>query len=196
MPARATGRYYYIGLGGNMSGGSNNHGGGTSSFGMAHRFSETVTITHLGAWVTTLLAASNFQIAIYARSAAGRATGPCLAKTSNISSAAVGGIVGAITGGTLHSGGQATLPAGDYVFLMAGDTSTGSAPRFMTYPYGVHSLLVSEGAVALANMGVGNQPTLRYNSQTYGTWPDMTTQDANYLEEAYAYLGVPIYKVA
>lgn len=126
-----------------------------------------VTITDLMAEVTTAVAASNFQIAIYASDPTTKLPiGAALTSTANMSAATT-----TTVSSTLAS--PVTLLAGLYWSAINNDTSaigfrTGSASQAWASAY--------VGATTMARAMSANPGRLYYTlAQTFGTWPTVVT---------------------
>lgn len=130
--------------------------------------SKPITISALGARVTTAATSGNFQLAVYANAAAtGRPTGNALCTTGNISSASTGAIsatascTGALTPGTYWGGVNSDNSTAVFQ-ITSGAALTGA-------------YLI--GSTTLANI-TASSTNVSYNlsvAQTFGTWPDLTS---------------------
>lgn len=125
---------------------------------------RSITISDLFARVTTLSAGGNFQIAVYASNAATMMpTGFPVAATGNISTAATGVISGDITGADV------AIAPGLYWVGINADNSVAVLQGNGTGP--IDGALI--GSVTLGNLA--NLTLSRTVSQTFGTWPDLTS---------------------
>lgn len=129
-----------------------------------------VTISDLGANVTTLQAANNFQLAIYAADPTTfRPTGSPLAVTGDISTAVAAAVSGDITGANV------TLAAG---FYWAAVNQSGATSVIGATSGGFTQNSAMVGSTTLANLvsGTGTGSLKLTFASTYNTWPDMTSQ--------------------
>lgn len=147
-----------------------------------------VTMSDLGVRVTTLAAAGNVQVAIYANNPTTmRPTGAVLANTGSLSTAATGVVSGAI------SGGNVTLEPGLYWACLNSDNSTavfqfsGGAAGIMGSLVGGANLVTVSSAAASMIVGVSTPIT-------YGTWSSMT--GAIFTESANTSFGIVYFKAA
>lgn len=131
---------------------------------------KPITISDLGAYITTLSVAGNLQLAIYANDpTTSRPTGNALATTGSISTTLAGVISADVVGSNV------VLQPGFYWAAVNMDNGTctigGVASSFPRQPYMV-------GSTTLANIAVSNTAcTLRLTfAQAFNTWPDMTGQ--------------------
>jgi hypothetical protein len=149
--------------------------------------SQQVTISDLGVLITTLAAAGNIRLAIYASDPVTKQpTGSPLAVTGDISTAAAGGIGGDITGADV------VLPAGLYWFATAADNATvvlgGTAATHMQTLFGATSAATAISAATTYRL----QYTI--NSTTYGTWP--VASAGNLAEAASLNAAIGAFKVS
>jgi hypothetical protein len=136
------------------------------------RVSEKLTIDHLSAKVSTISAAGNFQLALYAVGNK-TPTGLPLAYTGSISTgSATAPTTGTLTGGSLVSAGKAQLPIGWYWLVLNCDNSVAAfiaasgAQTIMSSEYGA-----SAAAQAIGSSAIVNSVT---SPQTFGAWPDVS----------------------
>ena len=127
---------------------------------------QPVTINALGLRVTTLSAGGNVQAAIYAHnSATGRPTGNALASTASMSTASAASVNSAV---------NVTLPAGIYWFATNCDNATSA---FAGISSGLSFISSTIGSATQSNVisaspnGISGVTV----SQTFGTWPDLTS---------------------
>lgn len=127
---------------------------------------QDVTITDLAAEITTGVAASNFQLAIYAMDATTkRPIGAALATTPSMSAVTAAVVSSAIT--------PVLLPAGLYWIGVNTDVS-GVVYRAIAPGQGWANAYVGSATVAnVLRSTVGN--LFFVLSQTFGTWPTVTT---------------------
>lgn len=159
------------------------------------RIWQSVTISQLAGRVVA--AGTNIQFGIYANSN-GRPSGPCLAKCSSIAAAATTNVSGAISGGTLHSAGTATLPAGVYWFCVAVDNGTTTVLSGSTGAQVFGALI---GSATLGNIltSSGAQPCYGVSApDNFGTWSDWTTPPTftELTTTNFNKVALPIFKVA
>lgn len=130
---------------------------------------QATTITELGSRVTTASAGQNFQLAIYANDAAAmKPTGVALASTGNVSAAATGGIGAAI------SQTSVTLQPGLYWFCTnCSDATIALLAIDIATTWGMWTIGESTWANALA--GSAQLSIAVAYTQTFGTWPDLTS---------------------
>lgn len=147
-----------------------------------------VTMSDLGVRVTTLAAAGNVQVAIYANNPATmRPTGTVLANTGSLSTAATGVVSGAI------SGGNVTFEPGIYWACLNSDNSTavfqfsGAGSGIMGNLVGAATLVTLSGSATGAIIGVSTPIT-------YGTWSSMT--GAIFTESTNTSFGTVFFKAA
>lgn len=130
---------------------------------------RSITISDLGAGLTTGAAGGVCQFAIYANNpATNNPRGTALAATGDISTTVAGRISADITGANV------TLPAGTYWQAVNVDT-LGAASVFLgpNPANGLGASILGSSAIALAVAGNVGGANLTY-TQTYGTWPDLT----------------------
>lgn len=137
-----------------------------------HRFIPIVfyrdaPIAELGARVTTLIASSSFQLAIYAATGVGGAPdGPPLVQTGAMSGATATALSAPVTS-------PATLPAGVYWGCVITDTA---GIVFLTNPAAVGNAPSLFGGTSLSD--VTNSATINTYAYslagTYGTWPTIS----------------------
>jgi hypothetical protein len=131
----------------------------------------SATISDLAARVTTLAAAGNFQLAIYAMDPATKdPTGPALAATGDMSTAAAATVSADIVGANV------VLPAGWYYMAINVDASAGGVAIFQTMSGSFNHAAHVMGSATLANISnsATNVALVKTIAQAYGTWPDLT----------------------
>jgi len=130
---------------------------------------DGATISDLAAHVTTLAAAGNFSLAIYANDPATmRPTGNALAATGSISTAATGEISADITGSDV------TLAPGLYWAAMNKDNGT-AVFKIPALTSAFPGWLLGSATLATATNGSTSTITHISTPQAYGTWPDLTS---------------------
>lgn len=129
---------------------------------------RAVSINELGARVTTALAASLFQLAIYG-SSAGLPTGLPLAATADMSGATATVLSAVVT--------QFTLQPGEIYWMSANVSGTGNTLTFLSPSVNstYHSAMIGGETLATISSAATNVQWNRWVSQTYGTWPDLTS---------------------
>lgn len=148
--------------------------------------SESITIDQLGARVTTAVASSNVQLAIYA-DIGGAPGGPVLANTANLSSAVVGLVSGAIVQGTVQ------LPPGKY--WMAVVASGAVALQAFATAFSHDSFLVGAPTLATISSSATASGVSYSFAGTFGTWPNLTATPATVAVNTTA-SGVVFFRVA
>lgn len=133
---------------------------------------KRITISGLGGRVVTTNA-GNFQLALYAASAAGKPTGSELCKTGNLSTASAALVTGNLAGGNY------TIEPGSYFigFNVDNNTATFTGSAASMPPYTMSFQIGSSTGEALgASLGLLGYitPTI-----TTGTWGDMTSATMN-----------------
>lgn len=146
--------------------------------------SQAVTVSDLGARISTLAAAGNFQLAIYAMDSNSLPTGNALAVTGNISTASATTVSADITGADV------SLTAGWYYAAVCADNGT---VIFQTVANTFSHAGNLIGSTTIANVAPGNNLVLGF-AQTFGTWPDLTGQ--TFTESASAVSAALLIKVA
>jgi len=130
---------------------------------------HAITISDLGARITTLHAANNIQLAIYANNATTiRPTGSDLAATGNITTASTGAVSADI------AGSDVTLQPGLY---WMGVNSSGSTVVCQTIAAAASLSSYFIGATALGTVTSGGT-SMVFNLSTpltFGTWGDLTS---------------------
>jgi len=146
---------------------------------------QDVTITDLAAEITTAVAASNFQLAIYAMDATTkRPTGAALTSTSNMSGAATTSV-----GSTLAS--PVVLAAGLWWAAVNSDSAIGL--RTVAQSQGWIASLV--GSATLGNIAKSAPGVLGYRvAQTFGTWPTVSPAGLTENTAVTSYVFVSDYK--
>ena len=190
--ARVSGLYYYGGpLGTNLT--STATPDVTRTCWLPQIFEEAVQLSEFGLTVTT--GGGNAQIALYARSSTtGDATGVCLAKTGNIDTSTTGNKSGPLTGGSLVSGGIASIPAGEYMWGIQFDNTSVRCVIPGTSDVGI---AIQNGSTTLAALASGASTVAsarNLNGGTFGTWPDVT--GATFAQDTGFRGARPLYKVA
>lgn len=125
---------------------------------------QTVTLNSLGVRITTLAAAGNCQLAIYANNpATGRPTGSALASTASISTTAIG---------SLNSAVSVQLQPNLYWWAVNCDNATVTMTSIAQTDLWYAELL---GSTTQANaIGSGVAQSGLTVVQTFGTWPSLT----------------------
>lgn len=128
-----------------------------------------ITISELGAALTTASAGGLFQLAIYANNpATNNPTGLPLASIGSISTTVAGRLSADITGADV------TLPAGTYWQAVNVDASGASAVFLGPLPAnGLGASILGSPVIALAVAGNVGGANLTY-TQAFGTWPNLT----------------------
>lgn len=125
-----------------------------------------ITITALGVRITTLAAAGNLQLAVYANNAAtGRPTSTALASTASITTASTGPVNASASG---------TIPTGENWMCVNADNAT---VVLQTSPLAISGQGWITGSATQANTsGASTTAALIITTaQTFGTWPDLTS---------------------
>jgi multisubunit Na+/H+ antiporter MnhE subunit len=134
---------------------------------MPFTISKPITVSALGARVTTASASGNFQLAIYAHDPAAVApTGAALCSTASLSTTSATALSGAVT--------SVTLQPGTYWMAVNQDNSTAA---YQTLAAAATQAGYIAGSTTLATVSSANA-TATYAlsvAQTYGTWPDLTS---------------------
>lgn len=126
---------------------------------------ELVTINALGVRVTTLSAGGNVQAAIYANNPATmRPTGAALASSASMSTASVANVNAAIS---------LQLTPGLYWFATNSDNGTSILTAFSSTTAQAAALIGSSSQSACLGSGTGLMGLTV--TQTFGTWPDLTS---------------------
>lgn len=136
--------------------------------------SKPITVAQLGARVGTVSAASNFQLAVYGNNAiTGRPTGAALCSTANLSAASLAAVSGTVT--------NVLLPPGTYWMAINQDNSTAA---YTTVSGAEAQTAYLIGSTTLANIisTAATTALLVTVTQTFGTWPDLTS--ASFAESA------------
>jgi hypothetical protein len=137
---------------------------------MPFRIFKPVTITQLGARVTTISAAGNFQLAIYANnSTTDRPTGNPLGATGNMSTGTATVVAAVLAGGNI------TLQPGTYWSAICQDNGTACYTALATTYVSNTGVLIgtaTQATLCSSTAAVGWYLSL---AQTFGTWPDVTS---------------------
>jgi hypothetical protein len=130
-----------------------------------------VTISDLGCRISTLSAAGNLKLAIYAHDAStNRPSGLPLAETGNISTGATGMVSADITGANV------TLAAGVYWAAFWCDNSTAAVVSFNRSTSSLAGMMIGS---ATQTMIISADPFGDFglqSTETYGTWPNATSE--------------------
>jgi hypothetical protein len=131
-----------------------------------------VTLSTLGVRITTSETGGNLQLALYANDpAAGRPTGDAVATTAGISTSSTGVVSATIAGGSV------TLEPGMYWASFNLDSTAGGNVAVQVPAPDNHPTASLVGSASQANLGSSGADNLvsLYVSQSYGTWPDVTS---------------------
>jgi hypothetical protein len=134
------------------------------------KLDRTITVTGLGCRITTGVAASNIQLAIYANNlTGGQPTGTALLSTGNISSAS------AVTVSET-SIGPVTLTAGTLYWAGFNNSAATTAAQVILAA-NVSPMGRMVGATNLADLtnGAATAALMLEYTQVFGTWPDVTS---------------------
>jgi hypothetical protein len=127
-----------------------------------------VTIQALGARVTTISAAGNLQLAVYAADLSTfRPTGTALGSTGNLSTGTAANVSGA------PGGGNFTLQPGLYFFGINCDNST-AVMQTVSGASGVWGGICGSGTLNTIWNSAANISAYVHTSLTFGTWGDLT----------------------
>lgn len=130
---------------------------------------ERVTISELAVRVTTAESGKAFQLAIYAADPATKLpSGNGLGATASMSAGTTGAMSAAIVGGNL------TLNPGLYWVGINGDTTTAIFQAFGSNSTFIAALI--GGTASQVASGTASSVSFLGNTQTFGTWPDLTGQ--------------------
>lgn len=130
---------------------------------------ERVTISELAVRVTTAESGKAFQLAIYAADPATKLpSGNVLGVTGNMSAGTTGAMSAVIVGGNL------TLNPGLYWVGINGDTTTAIFQAFGSNSTFIAALI--GGTASQVASGTASSVSFLGNTQTFGTWPDLTGQ--------------------
>jgi hypothetical protein len=136
---------------------------------MPFRIFKPVTITQLGARVTTLSAAGNFQLAIYANnSTTDRPTGNPLGATGNMSTGTATNVAAVLAGGNI------TLQPGLYWSAICQDNGTACYTALATTYVSNTGVLIGTATQATLCSSTASVGWYLSLAQTFGTWPDVT----------------------
>lgn len=184
-PAYKTGRWYNPGVGPALAVGSN-IGVGTLRL-VPFRLEKPITVTDLAARLTTAVAASNFQLALYGSNPDTlQPTGAALASTTSISGVAIGALSATLAA-------PVTLPAGVYWAAINADT-TGLAFVMHATNASVYTALMGTTTLASISSATAGTVVTLFVAQTFGTWPDLTS--ASLSETATAAAALVFFKAA
>lgn len=154
---------------------------------------EKVTLSDLGARVTTAAASGNIQLAIYRMNmSTRRPTGTALTSTPSISTASAT----TVNSGAALNGGNVTLEPGWYFFALNVDSTAGGTVSFSYISISSNFQSGVMGSTTQATIA-GGQATGSFfltSSQTYGTWGDVTSATFTEVTSALSFHGH--YKVA
>lgn len=129
-----------------------------------------MTISDLGTRVTTALAANNLQLAIYASDPiTKKPTGNALAVTGNISTATGTTVSADITGANV------TLTPGLYWAAINHSGATSVAQGVATSGTQAGPLFYGSATLSSINNSANNSSLMLVVTQTYNTWPDLTS---------------------
>lgn len=127
---------------------------------------QKMTISTLGARITTLSAGGNCQFAIYATNAAtGRPTGSALVSTASVSTAATGNV---------NSAASVQLSAGIYWFATNCDNAT-VAFNVISGAFFSGMSKMFGSTISQSDAFAGQTLTGLSVTQTFGTWPSLTS---------------------
>lgn len=144
---------------------------------------ERVSISELGARVTTAESGKSFQLAIYATDQVTKLpAGTPLGVTASLSAGSTGVMTAAITGGAV------TLEPGVYWVGINTDTTTA-----VFQAYGTNTTFVSAlvgGTAAQISSGTGSSLPYLTVAQTFGSWPDLSGKTFSRGSASSAYAAV------
>jgi hypothetical protein len=146
---------------------------------------RSITVNELGARVTSAMASSNFQLAIYA-SSSGLPTGTPLASTGNLSGTTLGTVSGSVTAFNLTAGN---------LYWAAFNCDVGVTMQQLFAANSYPASVIGTSSLAEVSSAVGQSAFTRIVSSTFGTWPDLTSatttvQTGTALRGAVTYLKV------
>lgn len=158
---------YYQGLNTLVSGGAAVVGGQIKFHPIVIK--ERVTISELAVRVTTAESGKTFQLAIYAADPATKLpSGNVLGVTGTMSAGTTGAMSATLAGGNL------TLNPGLYWVGINGDTTTAVFQAFGSNSTFIAALI--GGTASQVASGTASSVSFLGNTQTFGTWPDLTGQ--------------------
>jgi len=133
---------------------------------------ERVTISELGARVTTAEVGKSFQLAIYASDPATKLpTGNALGSTANMSAGATGAMTAAL-------GANVALEPGLYWAAILGDVTSAVFQSFGSNSTNISAFL--GGAASQVASGATSSIAYLSTAGTFGTWPDLTSATFSY----------------
>ncbi len=128
---------------------------------------ERMSLSELGARVTTSESSKNFQLAIYTSDPASRLpTGAALGSTASMSAGATGAMTGSISGGSI------TLNPGLYWMALNTDTTTAVFQAFGANSTFIAALL--GGTASQVSSGTTSSVAYLTFAQAFGSWPNLT----------------------
>jgi len=149
---------------------------------------RAVTISDLGFRVTTGVAGTSIQGAIYASDASNNVTGAALGSTAGLSSATATSISGAVTPFTLNAGAL-------YWFAVNSDGAPTLLALATTNTY--FNAILGASNLADITSSATSSMQIRTVAQTYGTWPNLTGVTAAVATGTNAIKGaMPIFKIS
>ena len=149
---------------------------------------QAITISDLGTRITTLHAANNIQLAIYANNqSTGRPTGSELAATGNITTASTGAVSADITGSDV------TLQPGLYWMGVNSSASTVVCQAIAAAASIAGHLIGAAGIGTVTSGGTSSVINLS-TGLTFGTWGDVTS--ASWTENATNVYAAVFFKVS
>lgn len=147
---------------------------------------QTITIDQLAAYVTTLESGKSVQLAVYANNTStNRPTGNPLAATASLSTTSTGAVTGSVT--------PVQLAPGMYWFARNSDNAGTAQSINASNTFSRGSALVGSATVANVVGSAGGLLGFSF-SQTFGTWPDMTSNSISELNNSSA-SPFPLYHV-
>jgi hypothetical protein len=129
---------------------------------------KPITVKALGVRITTIGTSGNCQLALYAHNAAtGRPTGSALVSTGSITTGATGAVSALVSA-------QATLQPGFYWMAVNQDNATVAYQTVTSSQIDMGFLI---GSATLSNITASSAAATLFLSvsQTFGTWPDLTS---------------------
>lgn len=127
---------------------------------------KPITVAQLAARVSTISAAGNFQLAVYAHNpATGRPTGAALCSTANMSTGSAAAVSAAVT--------PVTLSPGTYWMALNQDNSV-AIYQTMNNATGLASAIVGSATLGNVTSTTSNVAFSLSVAQAFGTWPNLT----------------------
>jgi hypothetical protein len=133
-------------------------------------FKSRVSVNSLGVRITTLAAAGNIQLALYANNmTTGRPTGTALATTGSISTTLTGPVSATL------SAGNTFFEPGIYWLAVNSDNSTVVCQAIATSQVAMGWVIGSATQANITNAATTGALALSVATQTFGTWNDLTS---------------------